>query len=66
MILPYKKEKLHILHGYNKEFTRSILIDKLKPELKQDIEEWLSSTQGQKDWLMLKEKWLHDINLVNE
>ncbi|MGJ8692824.1 MAG: hypothetical protein ACSHW0_10110 [Thalassotalea sp.] len=59
--MPEIEDKLYILNGYNKEFYRSILIDKSRPELQQDIEAWLSSTAGILKWQALKEKWLYNL-----
>lgn len=60
--LPEAKNNLYTLTGYKKEFYRSILIDKSKPELKQDIESWLNSDNGKKVWQSLKNKWLTDVH----
>ncbi|GHE84324.1 transporter substrate-binding domain-containing protein [Thalassotalea profundi] len=56
--MPEVKNKLYILEGYQKEFFRSILIDKSKPELKVDIENWFKSEEGKAKWLEIKAKWL--------
>ena len=58
--IPEMQEKLYVLKGYKKYFYRSILIDKSKMELKQDIEKWINSPKGRAQWQALKEKWLYN------
>ena len=59
--IPEIKGKLYVLNDYKKEFYRSILLDKSKLELKQDIDNWFISEQGMATWRALKAKWLHNV-----
>jgi len=53
-------KNLFILENYQLNFFRSILISKAKKAVKEDIESWFRSEQGQAQWLIIKKKWLHD------
>ena len=59
--IPEIKDKLYVLNDYKKEFYRSILLDKSKLELKQDIDNWFVSEQGMATWRALQAKWLHNV-----
>jgi len=55
---PEIADNLFILKGHNKEFKRSILVSKLSPFIRKEIEVWLSSPTGKKQWADMTSKWL--------